>query len=76
MNWIECEKDDDCEMPEGELHGPGTVSVWIRTNNPYADRYGVGSYDYEQAGWSYDGCAPGFEVTHWAVIEPPEGLRW
>lgn len=75
MNWIKYDKFSDGKMPEMELNGPGTETVWIRTNNPYADRYGVGYYDYETPGWSYSGCIAGFDVTHWAKIEPPEGER-
>lgn len=72
MNWIKYTPEDDCEMPEMELNSPATETVWICTDNPYADRYGTGHYDYETPGWTYHGCAPGFRVICWAKIEPPE----
>jgi len=75
MNWIKYEK-NNCEMPELELNSPATETVWIRTDNPYAGRYGVGYYDYETPGWSYYGCASGHNVTHWAKFEPPQGERY
>lgn len=81
MNWIKYEKNSHGKMPELELHSPATETVWIRTDNPYADRYGTGYYEYGEDGpgssrWYYSGCAIGFNVTHWSTIEPPEGLRW
>ena len=75
MNWIKYEK-NNCEMPELELNSPATETVWIRTDNYYASKYGVGHYDYETPGWSYDGCTSGHNVTHWANIEPPQGERY
>jgi hypothetical protein len=74
MEWIEVTEDG--KMPEMELNSPATEEVWIRTDNPYASRYGIGYRDYELADWSYQGCTGGFKVTHWAKIEPPEGLTW
>jgi len=73
MNWIKYDKDADGEMPEMNLNDPGTETVWICTDNPYADRYGVGSYEYSEdgGGWSYYGCVEGFNVVWWAKIEKP-----
>jgi hypothetical protein len=78
MNWVKYEK-NNCDMPELELNSPATETVWIRTDNHYASKYGVGNYEYDGDGnsrWYYDGCTQGFNVTHWAAIVPPEGERY
>lgn len=79
MNWVKYEK-NSCEMPEMNLNDPSTETVWIRTDNPYASKYGIGHYDYsgedQGGGWYYYGCTDGFNVTHWAAIEPPKGERY
>lgn len=75
MNWVKYEK-NNCAMPELELNSPATDTVWVRVDNPYANKYGVGFYDYESGSWSYFGCPKGFNVTHWAAIVPPEGERY
>lgn len=71
MNWIKYSPELEGEMPELEVNSPATEEVWICTDNPYADRYGVGHYDYETPGWSYRGCQRGFNVIWWAKIEGP-----
>lgn len=80
MNWVKYEKNNDNQiMPEMRLNDPCTETVWIRTDNHYASKYGVGNYEYDgegNSGWDYSGCTPGHNVTHWAEIEPPQGERY